>query len=75
MCFFVLRQHSETVQGLLTVDDENVSKPMVKWAQSLPRETIVLVEGVVQQPIEPLKSTTVKDAEIKIYKVRASFPR
>jgi aspartyl-tRNA synthetase len=42
---------------------------MIKWAQGLPRETIVLVQGVVQKPVEPIKSTSIRDAEIKIYKV------
>ena len=70
MVFLELRQRDETIQCLLAADASNVSKQMVKWTGSLPRETIVLVEGVVQAPKEPVKSTTVQDAEIKVSKVR-----
>jgi len=70
MCFLELRQRDDTIQALLSVDADSISKQMVKWAVSLPRETIVLVEAVVQAPKEPVKSTTVQDAELKVYKVR-----
>jgi aspartyl/asparaginyl-tRNA synthetase len=69
MCFFTFRQQGASIQGLLAADDQQVSRPMIKWAQALPRETIVLVQGIVQKPVEPIKSTTVGDAEIKVQKV------
>jgi aspartyl/asparaginyl-tRNA synthetase len=69
MCFFTFRQHGASIQGLMAADEQQVSRPMIKWAQALPRETIVLVQGIVQKPVEPIKSTTVSDAEIKIQKV------
>lgn len=43
---------------------------MVKWAQSVTSESIVLVEGTIQAAPEPIKSCSVKDAEIMISKVR-----
>lgn len=42
---------------------------MVKFANRIPLESIVLVEGEVQKPVEPLKSCTVTDAEIRIDKL------
>ncbi|GAA96158.1 uncharacterized protein L969DRAFT_605585 [Mixia osmundae IAM 14324] len=56
----------EMIQGIANVEPKFVSKHMVKHLQLLPKETIVLVRGRVQLPIEPVKSCTVQDAEIKI---------
>jgi aspartyl/asparaginyl-tRNA synthetase len=71
MCFFVFRQSgSNTIQGLLSQKPEFVSRHMVKWAQSVTSESIVLVEGTIQAAPEPIKSCSVKDAEIMISKVR-----
>jgi aspartyl/asparaginyl-tRNA synthetase len=69
MVFFHLRQRTDSIQGLLLVSESKVSKQMVKWAAGLALESIVLVEGVVQKPQEEIKSTTVSDAEVLIYKV------
>ena len=32
MCFLELRQRDDTIQALLSVDADSVSKQMVKWA-------------------------------------------
>lgn len=70
MVFFTFRQSGgHTIQGLLSQKPEKVSKQMVKWAQGVTTESIVLVEGTVQAAPEPIKSCTVKDAEIMISKV------
>lgn len=42
---------------------------MVKFANRIPLESIVLVEGEVQKPFEPVKTCTVQDAEIKVDKL------
>lgn len=74
MCFFQFRQQGgNTIQGLLSQKPEKVSKHMVKWAQSITLESIVLVEGVIQAAPEPIKSCSVKDAEIMINKVCLSI--
>ncbi|KEP55699.1 aspartate-tRNA ligase [Rhizoctonia solani 123E] len=69
MVFFALRQRQHTVQALLTVAPETVSKQMVKWAASVPLESIVLVEGVIKRSPEEIKSATIKDAEVHISKI------
>lgn len=69
MVFFNLRQRIDTIQGVLVVTDGKVSKPMVKWAASIPDESIVLVEGTVEKAQEEIKSTTFKDIEIHISQV------
>jgi aspartyl/asparaginyl-tRNA synthetase len=69
MVFFEFRQQTATIQALIAVEADKVSKQMVKWAERLPKESIVLIEGLVQQPKDLVKSTTVQDAEVKIEKV------
>ncbi|KAF9977620.1 aspartate--tRNA ligase dps1 [Actinomortierella ambigua] len=66
MCFFQFRQHSSTIQGLVVMNDNSVSKQMVKFAQGIPSESIVLVEGTIVVPSEPVRSCTVQDVEISI---------
>ena len=73
MVFLVFRQQNHTIQALVQVEPELVSKKMVRYAESINPESIVLVEGTVQKPLEPVKSCTVQDAEIKIKTV--SFGR
>lgn len=70
MVFFSLRQRTDTVQALLLVAPEKVSKQMAKWAAGLGMESIVLVEGVVKKSPELIKSATVQDVEIHINQVR-----
>lgn len=69
MVFLVFRQQSVTIQALIQVEPELVSKKMVKFAESITAESIVLVEAIIQKPLEPIKSCTVQDAEVKIKKV------
>lgn len=69
MVFFILRQRSDSVQALLSLTPEKVSKQMVKWAGSIPIESIVLVEGQVTKAPEPIKSASVDDVEVHISQV------
>ncbi|KAH7107025.1 aspartate-tRNA ligase [Auriculariales sp. MPI-PUGE-AT-0066] len=68
MLFLNLRQRTVSVQGLMVVAPEKVSKQMVKWAAGLLSESIVLVEGTVQKTTEEIKSASIKDVEIMITK-------
>jgi hypothetical protein len=72
MVFLNLRQRIDSVQALLTVTPEKVSKQMVKWAAGLADESIVLIQGVVRKTPEPIKSATVSDVEIHVTQVRVS---
>jgi aspartyl-tRNA synthetase len=73
MVFFSLRQRMDTVQALLVVSSEKISKQMAKWAAGLQMESIVLVEGVVKKSPEPIKSATVSDVEVHISQVSYSL--
>jgi aspartyl-tRNA synthetase len=42
---------------------------MIKWAIGIPLESIVIVEGVIQKPIEDIKTCSVSKLEIKLDKI------
>ncbi|KAI8915599.1 hypothetical protein EDD86DRAFT_185873 [Gorgonomyces haynaldii] len=69
MLFVTLRQKTNTVQSVLTVDETTVSKQMLKFATSIPSESLVVVEAVVLEAPEKVKSCTVHDYELKIEKI------
>ena len=70
MVFLNLRQRTDSVQALLSVAPEKVSKQMAKWTAALQVESIVLVEGVVAKSPEIIKSASVGDVELHLNKVR-----
>lgn len=68
--FLVLRQQLATVQAVLFVDDEIVSKGMVKYASAIPRESIVDVTGVLTKPVAPVEGCSqaeVWDCVLAVY--------
>ncbi|KAI0304871.1 aspartyl-tRNA synthetase [Russula brevipes] len=67
--FLRLRQRTDSLQALLTVEEGKVSKLMVKWASGLSDESIVLVEGVVQKSPVEIKSATIKDVELIVTRI------
>ncbi|KAJ1924059.1 aspartate--tRNA ligase dps1 [Tieghemiomyces parasiticus] len=69
LCFFMLRQQASSIQGVVSMDGTTVSKDMLKFASAITPESIVLVEGKVVAPVEPVKSCTVQDAELQITKL------
>ncbi|KAF8078567.1 hypothetical protein FPV67DRAFT_1404032 [Lyophyllum atratum] len=69
LVFLNLRQRTHSVQAVLLVKPEKVSKQMVKWAASLADESIVLVEGVVQKSPIPIQGASVSDVEVHIQQI------
>ncbi|KAI0094667.1 hypothetical protein BDY19DRAFT_913939 [Irpex rosettiformis] len=69
MVFLNLRQQTDSVQALLIVTPETVSKQMVKWAASLQTEAIVRVEATVKKSPEIIQSATVGDVELHVNKI------
>lgn len=59
MAFVELREEgNSTIQGVVmaSVDGIPVSRPMVKWVADINPESFVVVEAIVQTPLEPVKS-------------------
>lgn len=71
--FLKLRQRTDSVQAMLSVEEGKVSKFMVKWASGLSDESIVLVEGIVQKSPEEVKGATIKDVELILTRVRTQL--
>ncbi|KAJ7225463.1 hypothetical protein GGX14DRAFT_420617 [Mycena pura] len=69
MVFLNLRQRTHSVQALVTVTPEKVSKQMVKWVAGLADESIVLVQGTVKTSPEPIKSASVQDVEVLVSQI------
>ncbi|OBZ78533.1 Aspartate--tRNA ligase, cytoplasmic [Grifola frondosa] len=69
MVFLNLRQRTDSIQALLSVAPEKVSKQMAKWAAGLQIESIVLAEGIVKKAPEIIKSATVGDVELHLTKL------
>ena len=69
MVFLNLRQRTDSVQAVVQVEDDKVSKQMIKWISGLADESIVLVEGIPEKVEEPIKSASISDVEIHVTKV------
>jgi len=67
--FLKLRQRTDSVQALLSVQEGKVSKPMIKWASGLSDESIVLVEGIVQKSPDEIRGATIKDVELIVTRI------
>lgn len=69
LCFIVLRQQTSTIQAILSATPDTISKQMVKFTTGISLESIVVIEGVLQKPIEDVKTCSVSNVEIKLDKV------
>ena len=54
--FLVLRQRTATVQCVIAVDEQTVSRGMVKYATGISKESIVDIAGTVAVPANPVTS-------------------
>uniref|UniRef100_A0A182NHR2 Aspartate--tRNA ligase, cytoplasmic n=1 Tax=Anopheles dirus TaxID=7168 RepID=A0A182NHR2_9DIPT len=64
-CFLVLRQQSSTVQCLLAVN-ERISKQMVKFSGSIPRESIIDLQALVIPVAQRIESCTEQTLELHV---------
>eukprot|EP01024_Parvocaulis_polyphysoides_P034152 TRINITY_DN3022_c1_g1_i1.p1 TRINITY_DN3022_c1_g1~~TRINITY_DN3022_c1_g1_i1.p1 ORF type:complete len:580 (+),score=79.85 TRINITY_DN3022_c1_g1_i1:155-1741(+) len=65
-CFIVLRQRTATVQLVMFADDEVISRPMVKYAVGISKESIIDVRGTVVCPEQPVEACTQKLVELQV---------
>lgn len=65
--FIVLRQNGVTVQGVIAENaDKGVPREMIKFASSVPCESIVDCVATVTIPEKPVVSTTKQDIELDV---------
>ncbi|KAI1342567.1 aspartyl-tRNA synthetase [Xylariaceae sp. FL0016] len=74
LAFILLRNQTSTIQGVLQVRDGVVSENMVRWAEHLYTECIVLVQGKLQKPPEPIKACSIHDLELLIDTMHVLVP-
>ncbi|KAK0730005.1 tRNA synthetases class II-domain-containing protein [Lasiosphaeris hirsuta] len=77
MVFVELREEGNwTIQGIAAANPEGapVSRQMVKWVGGINPESFVVVEAVVQKPLEPVKSCKVSYFELHITKCFVHAP-
>ncbi|GAB7356019.1 hypothetical protein MBLNU459_g6640t1 [Dothideomycetes sp. NU459] len=68
LSFLVFRQGLNTIQAVVAAS-EKLSRQMVKFAGTIPAESIVLVHGLVKQTPEPVKSATISNLEVHVKKL------
>lgn len=68
LCFFVLRQKQYTIQCVLAAS-ETVSKPMVKFAASINKESIIDIQGLIKTAPAKIESCTQQNVEVHVEKV------
>ncbi|GLJ17295.1 hypothetical protein SUGI_0300190 [Cryptomeria japonica] len=68
MAFLLVREAGFTVQCVVAVAPEVVSKGMVKFATAISKESIIEVQGSVTVPDKPIKGAS-QQVEIKVQKV------
>ncbi len=67
LAFLVLRDGSHTIQAVIAEGGSyNISRQMVKWSGGINTESIVRVTGLVKQPKEPVKSTSISNFELHV---------
>ncbi|KAI0070719.1 aspartyl-tRNA synthetase, cytoplasmic [Panus rudis PR-1116 ss-1] len=70
--FLILRHQITTLQCILTEQPNHISQNMVRWAEGITRESIVIVEGTVKRPPEDqevVRSTSVRLVEVLVEKL------
>ncbi|CAB4277080.1 unnamed protein product [Prunus armeniaca] len=68
MAFVVVRERWFTVQCVVTVQPDTVSRQMVKYVAGLSRESVIDVEGFVSVPSVEIKGTT-QQVEVQVRKL------
>jgi len=69
MGFLVLREQFYTLQGCMFLTEGVISEGMIKFAEKIPLESIVDVEGVIKKVNKPIESCTQSLIELEINKL------
>ena len=68
MCFMLIRQSHATVQAVL-FQSKDVTKEMVAFAGSIPKESVIDIYGVIAAPKDPIASASMKTVEVAVSKL------
>ncbi|EGX49774.1 hypothetical protein AOL_s00076g658 [Orbilia oligospora ATCC 24927] len=71
LAFFIFRQKEFTIQGVLEEKESQASEYMIKWADHIGVESVVLVKGTIRKAAQTVKAATIHDQEILIREFHA----
>jgi nondiscriminating aspartyl-tRNA synthetase len=73
LCFLLLRQRVASIQGIVEANNQ-IPKEMVKFAASIPRESVVDVEGIVKKAMTIVESATQQTVELSVTRLYVVSP-
>lgn len=65
LAFLALRDRFDSLQAVVAAS-ETLSRQMVRFAASVPAESLVDIVGLVREPASPVKSASVADRELHV---------
>lgn len=68
LAFLMLREQGKKIQAVVA-EGKAVSRQMVKWAGGIHINSVVLVTGVVEEPVVPVSSADIEKLEIRIERI------
>lgn len=66
LVFMVMRERMATMQAVLTEKGGCLTPHMIHWAKRIPVESLVIVQGVLQEPRETVTGCTIKHVELRV---------
>ncbi|WFD32881.1 aspartate--tRNA ligase [Malassezia sp. CBS 17886] len=66
LVFMVLREQLTTLQAVLAETPGGMTAHMLHWARRLPVESIVIAQGTLQAPVEPITGCSITHMELKV---------
>jgi len=75
LIFLIFRQQISTLQGVLTQEPGIISEVFLHWAEHLRTGSIVLVKGIIQKVLVPVKSASIHGVEVKVRELKLIVAR
>ena len=75
LLFLIFRQQISTIQGVLTQEPDIISEIFLHWAEHLRTGSIVLVKGIIQKVLVPVKSASIHGVEVKVRELKLIVAR
>lgn len=66
LAFLVIRDRTITLQTVLSETSGFMTEHMLHWAKRLPAESLIIVQGMLQRPHEPITGCTISHLELKV---------
>ena len=70
LVFLIFRQQINTIQGVLHEQPGVVSEIFLHWAEHVRTGSVLLVKGVIQKPVVPVKSASIHGVEVVVKELK-----